>query len=81
MAENPSMPLFPDGVYTSRYYSLRNTKVWKEEHDRKLLFAIARYGAFHFSFTLCGCGFTDPYVCKYRLVLQTVVEQLKCSLP
>jgi chromodomain-helicase-DNA-binding protein 4 len=42
MAENPSMPLFPDGVYTSRYYSLRNTKVWKEEHDRKLLFAIAR---------------------------------------
>ncbi len=51
MAENPSMPLFPDGVYTSRYYSLRNTKVWKEEHDHKLLFAIARYGAFHFSFT------------------------------
>ncbi|CAK9195050.1 unnamed protein product [Sphagnum troendelagicum] len=44
MAENPSMPLFPDGVYTSRYYSLRNTKVWKEEHDRKLLFAIARHG-------------------------------------
>ncbi|KAH8939040.1 hypothetical protein BDL97_15G016300 [Sphagnum fallax] len=42
MIETPSMPLFADGVHTSRYHSLRNTKVWKEEHDRKLLYAISK---------------------------------------
>jgi chromodomain-helicase-DNA-binding protein 4 len=52
MIENPSMPLFADGVHTSRYHSLRNTKVWKEEHDRKLLYAISKYSTF---FVLTQC--------------------------
>ncbi|CAM6067773.1 unnamed protein product [Sphagnum tenellum] len=45
LIEDPSMPLFSKGAHTYRYYSLRNTKVWKEEHDRKLLYAICmRHG-------------------------------------
>jgi hypothetical protein len=43
LIEDPSMPLFSKGAHTYRYYSLRNTKVWKEEHDRKLLYAICMY--------------------------------------
>ncbi|KAL2624235.1 hypothetical protein R1flu_008480 [Riccia fluitans] len=41
---NPQAPLLSIGARNHRYYSLRNTKVWKEEHDRKLLQAILRLG-------------------------------------
>lgn len=45
LTEDPAMPLFSQGSHMYRYYSLRNTKVWKEEHDRKLLYAIcSRHG-------------------------------------
>ncbi|XP_024359262.1 CHD3-type chromatin-remodeling factor PICKLE isoform X2 [Physcomitrium patens] len=45
LSEDPSIPLFSPGSHIYRYYSLRNTKVWKEEHDRKLLYAIcSRHG-------------------------------------
>ncbi|KAG0556719.1 hypothetical protein KC19_11G074300 [Ceratodon purpureus] len=45
LTEDPAMPLFSQGAHMYRYYSLRNTKVWKEEHDRKLLYAIcSRHG-------------------------------------
>ncbi|KAG6555361.1 hypothetical protein Mapa_002587 [Marchantia paleacea] len=42
--ENPQAPLLSIGAQNHRYYSLRNTKVWKEEHDRKLLQAILKLG-------------------------------------
>ncbi|CAM6088601.1 unnamed protein product [Calypogeia fissa] len=44
LQENPDAPLLSIGARNHRYYSLRNTKVWKEEHDRKLLQAILKLG-------------------------------------
>ncbi|KAL3680801.1 hypothetical protein R1sor_023757 [Riccia sorocarpa] len=44
LQDNPKTPLLSIGARNHRYYSLRNTKVWKEEHDRKLLQAILKLG-------------------------------------
>ncbi|KAG0608643.1 hypothetical protein M758_8G121700 [Ceratodon purpureus] len=39
--EDPGI-LFSAGAHMYRFISLRNTKIWKEEHDRKLLYGICQ---------------------------------------
>ena len=39
--EDPGV-LFSAGAHMYRFISLRNTKIWKEEHDRKLLYGICQ---------------------------------------
>ncbi|EFJ11544.1 hypothetical protein SELMODRAFT_158748 [Selaginella moellendorffii] len=41
--ENPSTSLFPSVAY-NKYAALKETKVWKEEQDRKLLKGIVKHG-------------------------------------
>jgi hypothetical protein len=69
MIETPSMPLFADGVHTSRYHSLRNTKVWKEEHDRKLLYAISKYSTFFCSHSMYSSIMHTKIMDRYILVV------------
>jgi hypothetical protein len=76
LIEDPSMPLFSKGAHTYRYYSLRNTKVWKEEHDRKLLYAICMYVNQNSS-TLLGLWMTTTCCSEQR---KTHISQTQISV-